>query len=308
VGIATGRHGCAFDADGLDATAAAACVEGGGALHGGARLPGAADLIAAAASAGPARTAVVIETTPLSVLDGQPAASLLRAALSAGAHVITANKGPIACAWPELRAAARSAGRHLLFEGVVMDGIPVFSLAGDGLPALTITAIRGIVNTTTNYLLAALEEGREATTALADMRARGIAEADPSLDVDGWDAAAKAAALGNVLMDGRLTPAAVARSGVARLTCADARAALEAGCRLKLIMRVERTAQGVTASVAPERVPLDTLFARVNGTMNALTISTDALDDITIVQHGGTLRETAYALVADLVRLWRRIA
>jgi homoserine dehydrogenase len=251
---------------------------------------------------------VVLETTTLDVRDGEPAASHLRAAFAAGAHVITANKGPIACAWPEVRDAAARAGRHLLFEGVVMDGIPIFNLVRETLPAVHVTALRGIVNTTTNYILAALEQGREIVDALPEMQAQGIAEADASLDVDGWDAAAKAAALANALMGASLRPWVVDRVGIGHLTAADARRALQAGTHLKLVMRVVRTPGGVAASVGPEALPFDDPLSRIHGTMNALTISTDLLGDISVVQHVGRLTDTAYALLSDLVTLRRRMA
>jgi homoserine dehydrogenase len=312
-GIATARHGCVLVPEGLEGSRAVSLVESGGSV---AALGRAGDvpprdaraLLARAGSLVLEGPLVVLETTTLNVRDGEPATTHVKAALAAGAHVITANKGPIACAWSEIREAAARAHRQLLFEGVVMDGIPVFNLVRDTLPALTVVAVRGIVNTTTNYLLAALEEGRDMAPALAEMQARGIAEADASLDVDGWDAAAKAAALANVLMEARLTPADVKRTGVAHLTTTDARAALDAQCRLKLVMHVRREGGRVAASVAPERVAAGDVLAGVHGTMNALTISTDRLSDLTVIQHGGSLVETAYALVSDLVTLWRRLA
>jgi homoserine dehydrogenase len=312
VGIATARHGCIVGPDGIDAEAAAALIEAGERLHalqpaGIATPRDTLDTIARAAALDRRVPLVMIETTRLDVRDGEPAATHVRAALTAGAHVITANKGPIACAWPALRDLAARHRRHLLFEGVVMDGIPVFNLVRETLPALTVTRLRGIVNTTTNFLIAALEEGRSFDDALEEMQARGIAESDATLDVDGWDAAAKAAALANVLMDAGITPMMVDRTGVGGLTAGDARAARDAGGRLKLLMEVRREGGRVLARVSPQRLTAADVLATANGTMNALTISTDRLGDITVVQHGGSLVETAYALLSDLVTLRRRI-
>jgi homoserine dehydrogenase len=301
-----------FDLDGVDTRRALELVDTQASLDamasGRAAPRDAFALLSMVADEQIAHPVALVETTVLNVHDGEPAASHLVAAFDAGAHAITANKGPIACAWPRVRDAAAAAGCHLLFEGVVMDGIPVFNLARETLPALTVTCVRGIVNTTTNYLIAALEEGRPIGEALPEMQAAGIAEADPSLDVEGWDAAAKTAALGNVLMNATLTPGAVQRTGVGGLTVSDAREAIEAGCRLKLVARVAREHGTVVASVGPERLSLEDPLARVHRTMNALTISTDLLGDITIVQHGGTVNETAYALLSDLVTLHRRIS
>ena len=105
--------------------------------------------------------------------------------------MITANKGPAAFAYRELARDAKQAKRRFLFEGAVMDGIPIFNLVRETLPAVAITGFRGVVNSTTNYMLTAMEQGQSFDAALAEMQARGIAEADPRLDVDGWDAAAK---------------------------------------------------------------------------------------------------------------------
>lgn len=312
IGIATARHGCAVDAAGLDALQAAALVEAGGridALHGNGPAPRTArEVIEAAATRGTGNPMALVETTLLDVQRGEPAATHIRLALAAGAHVVTANKGPVACAYRELAELAARAGRQFLFEGAVMDGIPIFNLVRETLPAVTVTRLRGIVNTTTNYLLAAMEEGRELVEALPEMRARGIAEADAALDVDGWDAAAKAAALGNVLLGASLTPAAVERTGIGHLTSAAVRDVRRHGRRLKLVASVWRDGAVVRARVAPEPLDRDDLLASVHGTMNALTIGTDRLGDITVVQHGGGLVETAYALLSDLVTLRRRLA
>jgi homoserine dehydrogenase len=311
IGVATARHGCAVDPGGLDLLQAAAIVEAGGhvgALHASGAPPRtAAEVIDAAAGRAAADPVAMIETTLLDVRRGEPAATHVRLALAAGAHVITANKGPVACAYRELADLAGRAGRHFLFEGAVMDGIPIFNLVRETLPAVSVTRLRGIVNTTTNYLLAAMEEGREIAEALPEMQARGIAEADASLDVDGWDAAAKAAALGNVLLGASLTPATVERTGIGHLTSAAVRDARRRGRRLKLVASVWRDGAAVRARVAPEPLGPDDLLAGIHGTMNALTIGTDRLGDITVVQHGGGLVETAYALLSDLVTLRRRL-
>ena len=146
---------------------------------------------------------VVVETTVLDIDRGEPAIAHVRASLEGLAHVVTANKGPAAFAYDELEALAESVDRVFLFEGAVMDGVPVFNLVRETMPAVTIEGFRGVINTTCNYVLAEMERGMPFDDAMAEMQARGIAEADPSLDIDGWDAAAKTAALVNVLMGGR---------------------------------------------------------------------------------------------------------
>lgn len=256
-----------------------------------------------------ARLRVVVETTTLSIADGEPAISHVRAALAAGCHVVTANKGPAAFAYRDLRAAADAAGVSFLFEGAVMDGIPIFNMVRETMPAVEILGFRGIVNTTTNVILSALEDGDAFGPALARMQAEGIAEADPSLDVDGWDAAAKAAALANVLMDGRITPHDVERRGIGDGTGTAARQAVAEGRRLRLVAAATRRADGtVAATVKPVALASDDLLAGIRGTANALVLETDLLGKVAICQLGGDLTQTAYALLSDLITIRRRQA
>jgi homoserine dehydrogenase len=219
--------------------------------------------------------------------------------------VITANKGPAALAYHALAREAHRAGRRFLFEGAVMDGIPIFNFVRETLPAVAITGFRGVVNSTTNFMLTAMEQGRSFDDALAEMQARGIAEADPTLDIDGWDAAAKTAALANVLLGARLTPRTVKRQGITSDSRRQALEAREAGRRLKLVARVDRDGRRVTATVAPEALPEDDLLAGLEGQQNAIVFRTDLLEEIAVVQRGGSLTQTAYALVSDLVTIAR---
>jgi homoserine dehydrogenase len=316
VGIATARHGIARDLGGLDVVRALALVEGGGSLAGmdapaslggqkGAPAASGVQLIdqvaAASREAGSTRPLVVVETTVLDISAGQPAIDHVRAGLRAGAHVITANKGPAAFAYADLDELARAAGRAFLFEGAVMDGIPIFNLVRETLPAVRISGFSGVVNSTTNFIITAMEAGREFAESLAEMKALGIAEADPSLDVDGWDAAAKASALANVLLGARLTPQQVERTGIARLTGAEVREAVSRGHRLKLVVRGKRRGETVAVRVGVEELPASHLFATLTGQQNALMLDTDRLGSFAIAQLGGGLTQTAYALVTDLV-------
>jgi len=253
------------------------------------------------------RRLVVVETTTLDVERGEPAVSHVRTALAGGAHVITTNKGPTACAYRRLMQAAARARRRFLFEGAVMDGVPIFNLVRDALPAVTIVGFRGVVNSTTNFILTAMEQGQPFADALAEMQAMGIAEADPSLDVDGWDAAAKTAALANVLMGASMTPHDVERRGISAHTGHLAREALAAGRRLKLVARAGREGDRLTARVAPESLAADDLLAGVEGQQNALILHTDLLEEIAIVQRSGSLTQTAYALLSDLVAIARDV-
>jgi homoserine dehydrogenase len=308
VGIATKRHGVAFRASGIDHLEALRAIDAGQSLtplHDGVRPADSFDVIRRLAS-GDADLRVVIETTTLDVTSGQPAIDHVRAALVAGCHVITANKGPAAFAYEELTALAADRRVSFLFEGAVMDGIPIFNLVRETLPAVDVLGFRGVVNSTTNEILSAVENGQSFDAALARMQAEGIAEADPSLDVDGWDAAAKTAALANVLMRARLTPQAVDREGIGPGIARAAMAAKARGARVRLVASAERTATGVATAVRPTELPESDLLAGLRGTANALVIRTDLLGEVAICQLAGGLTQTAYALLSDLVTVRRR--
>lgn len=249
---------------------------------------------------------VVVETTTLDIKAGEPATAHVRAAIASGCHVVTANKGPVAFAYADLREAAERAGVRFLFEGAVMDGIPIFNLVRETLPAVDIIGFEGVVNTTTNHIITALEAGASFEDALARMQADGIAEADPSLDVDGWDAAAKTAALANVLMGARITPHDVLRTGLDAGTGEAARDAIRRGMRLKLVASASRKPGGpLVCTVAPRELPADHLLATLDGGANALILETDILDRIAIGQMAGGLTQTAYGLLTDIVTIAR---
>lgn len=289
-----------IDPRGLDDPPAAAPLVGDGAAFLAAALPA----LAPACRDG---RVVVVETTVLDAARGEPATTHVRLALDAGAHVVTANKGPAAFAYDALAALAVERNRAFLVESAVMDGVPVFSLVADTLPALRITAFRGVLNTTCGYVLAAIERGETFAAALAEMQRQGIAEADPSLDIDGWDAAAKAALLANVLLAARTTPHAVTRRGIADVDATALAAGRARGQRLRLVASGRRDGDRVTVDVAPAWLAADDPLAQVAGLENALYLTTDHLGEIGIVQRDGGLTQTAYGLLADLCRVSRRL-
>jgi homoserine dehydrogenase len=250
---------------------------------------------------------VLVETTTLDVRSGEPAISHVRAGIASGAHVITANKGPVAFAWDSLARAADAAGVSFLFEGAVMDGIPIFNLVRESMPAVRVEGFRGVLNSTTNYMLSAMEAGEAFDAALARMQSAGVAEADPSLDVDGWDAAAKGAALANVLLEARTTPVCVAREGLTAGAGARARDALAAGRRLKLVVSATGRGAACRVQVALEELDAGDPLAILEGQANALELHTWPLGRIVITQRDGGLEKTAYALLADLIAVARRV-
>jgi homoserine dehydrogenase len=316
-GIATRHHGSAFDAGGLDLVRALERVSRGLPLStltvpdGGRQLDANAsglDLIRHATGESRLRRMqqlVVVETTLLDIERGQPAIDHVFAALRGGAHVISANKGPVAFAYREVAAAAHSVRKQFLFEGAVMDGIPVFNLARETLPCIELRGFRGVVNSTTNYVLTAMESGRSFEEALAEMQQAGIAEADPSFDVDGWDAAAKTAALINVLMHGTATPHTIDRAGIRHITREHVQEAMRQGKRLRLVARADRRDGAPVGRVAVEELDGADPLAGLTGQQNLLVLETDLLGRIGIYQMDGGLTQTAYALLTDLVTVAR---
>ena len=317
VGIATRRHGTAFDARGLDIEKALKLVDAGLSI-------GQLTQADAGRTLGPDATGlalikhataethrrqmqqlVVVETTLLDIKAGQPATDHVVAALRGGAHVVTANKGPVAFAYRELEAAASLARRRFLFEGAVMDGIPIFNLVRETLPAVEVEGFRGVINSTTNFILTAMEAGRSYEDALAEMQRAGIAEADPSFDTDGWDAAAKTAALINVLMHGSVTPHAIERTGIGGITADHVREAIGRGKRLRLVAAAGRRDGHPVGRVAPVELDAGDPLAQLTGMQNLLVLQTDVLGNIGIHQLDGGLTQTAYALLSDLVTIAR---
>lgn len=248
---------------------------------------------------------LLIELTTLSIDDGEPAASYIRTALNRGMHVITANKGPEAWRFDELNALAEEKGRIFLYETIVMDGTPVFNLVKKNLRGNKILGIKGILNGTTNFVLGELERGGSYESAVKEAQRIQLAEADPSMDVDGWDGAAKICALANILMGAKANPKAVHVESLADIDAADVAAAREKGCRIKYLCRAEAGDEngGLKLSVKPELIPFGDPLASVNGTSAAVTLYTDLAGEISIVQTDPGILQTAYGVYSDLCTL-----
>jgi len=246
---------------------------------------------------------VVVELSPLSIEDGQPAISHIKAAFDRGMHVITANKGPIAWAFEELCAQAESSGIQFLYETTVMDGAPVFNFSQYCLKGCEILSFEGILNTTTNFILAEMEQGGSFDAAVAEAQRRGFAEADPTMDITGMDAVAKTCALANALMRGRLTPPEIAAHGIQDVTPEDIAEARAAGQTIKLLCHGFRDGGRVRGVVEPVRLPLTHPFASVTGTSSVLTIETDLMGKLTVIEHDPEIEQTAYGIYSDMLQL-----
>jgi homoserine dehydrogenase len=296
-GIATGRHGLAVDPAGLPLRRALALVRAGRSLE---SLHRGAPLRDAAAFLRGVPADVVFEITPLDPRSGQPAIRYARLALQRGLHVVTANKGPVAYARRSLLALARRRGVRYLHEGAVMDGTPIFNMVERCLPGARVTGFRGLLNSTTTRILTRMEQGGSAQEALREAQAAGVTEADPSHDLEGWDAAVKGCVLANALMGAEVRPPQVRRRGIVGVSGAQARAALRSGHRLRLIVRATRGRGGVAVSVAPERVPVGDFLVSA-GSDGALVLATDLMGEVGIWEGAGGVDQTAYALLSDLV-------
>ena len=245
---------------------------------------------------------VVFETTSLNPETGQPAIEYMRASLQAGAHVITANKAPIVYAFDELNEIAIAHGKRLLFESTVLDSAPVFSLFRETLPAAKIRAFSGVFNSTTNIILETMEAGRSFAEGVKTAQELGVAETDPSHDVDGWDSVMKVCAIARVILKTPLTPAAVRRESIRNLDHVTLQAARAEGKPYKLITRATVNADGtVSASVRPEQIATNDPLGNVRGTSLAIHFELDTIPGLTIVSHRPNLQSTAYGLLADFV-------
>ena len=311
--IATRHHGSVVDPDGIDAGRAIAIVGASQSLDRLDRSPrerSGIDVIRQVTDALADEAAdghlVVIETTVLEVERGEPAIAHVRSSLEGMAHVVTTNKAPAAFAYDDLEALAEAVDRVFFFEGAVMDGVPVFNLVRETMPAVTIEGFRGVINTTCQHVLSEMERGVPMDLALAQMQSKGIAEADPSHDIDGWDAAAKTAALVNALMNGGITPHDVARCGIREISRHEVAEALSSGRRVRLIASASRRAGRLDARVEPELLDAGDPLASLGATENALFLHTDLLGDVGIIQRTSSVTQTAYAILSDLTNISQR--
>lgn len=249
-----------------------------------------------------ARPDVVFETTSLNPETGQPAIEYMRKSLQAGAHTITANKAPIVYAYDELNEIAISQGKRFMFEATVQDSAPVFSLFRETLPAAKVRSFSAVFNSTTNIILETMEEGRSFAEGVKTAQELGVAETDPSHDVDGWDSIMKVCAIARVILRSPLRPTDVRREGIRGLDPATLQAARAEGRPYKLLSRATVNADGsVTASVRPEQIGANDPLAGVRGTSLAVHFELDTIPGLTIVSHRPNLQSTAYGLLADFI-------
>jgi homoserine dehydrogenase len=300
-GIATGHHGAAINPAGLDYVRAVELVETGESLASLSRIPVQDNLNFLRNC----EADVLFENTPVNHKTGQPAIDHLHLALELGMHAITANKGPVVHAYPELTELAKAKNKKFYFESTVMDGAPIFSLFRSNLPAAQLLGLRGILNSTTNLILGRMEKGESFADAVKYAQSVGLAETDPSADVDGWDAAIKVAALITVLMDIPFTPQQVDRTGIRLITPEMVAQAKAQGKRWKLICSAECDGTSAKGRVAPELVAPSSSLYWVEGSSSIVEFHTDTLSSLSIAEGNPGPETTAYGLLADFVNAVR---
>jgi homoserine dehydrogenase len=303
-GLSTGRHGCAVNPNGLDIQKALELVESGKSINelSVSSVTNSLEVIQNSAAD------VVFENSPVNTLTGQPALDHIRTALNLGMHAITANKGPVVHGYRELIALAETKGRKFKFESTVLGGAPVFSVFRGAFPLAELISFKGIFNGTTNVILSNMENGQSYDDALKYCQQIGIAEADPTNDVDGWDAAIKVAALATVLWDIPTTPQQVNPTGIRSITPEMIAKAKAEGKRYKLVCSAEKVGDKVTAGVAPQLVDITSPLYGMMNSSTGITFRTDVILDYSVIlseregMQGGPI-ETAYGLFADFASI-----
>jgi homoserine dehydrogenase len=302
-GIATAHHGAVINLDGVDLDQALAAVENDHSLDTLSSQKAPSDMNKFIPKS---EADFLIEISPVNYDNGEPAVTHIRTALEAGMHAVSANKGPIVHALQELDTIAKKHGRYFLFESAVMDGAPVFSVFREALPALQVIGFEGILNSCTNLLIEMMENGQDFEEAVTYAQSIGIAETDPSGDIDGWDAAIKVAALVTVLMGQPLKPQQVVRTGIRDLSLTEIQAASREGNRWKLVCRAGWQDGRIISSVSPEIIaPQSPLFS-VNGTSSFILFKTDVLPGLGIQENNPGPETTAYGLLADILNILKK--
>lgn len=248
----------------------------------------------------------IIEVSYTDVKTGQPAIDHCKAAFISGKNVVMTNKGPVALAYKELSEMADKYGVYWGFEGTVMSGTPALRMPIATLAGNDITEIRGILNGTTNYILTKMEEeGVPYEDALKEAQKLGYAEADPTSDVEGYDARYKIVILSNYVMNTPLTVAEVPCEGITGITLHDIEEAKKAGKRWKLIAKARKAGDKVIASIAPEKIEMTDPLASISGATNAIAYNCDLLGTVTLSGAGAGKAETGFSLLIDLITINR---
>lgn len=246
---------------------------------------------------------VLIEMTPLEFSTGQIATEHIKTALKRGKNVICANKGPLAWHYRELKDLAKKNGCKLLFETAVMDGAPIFKMVRECFKMCRVTEIKGILNSTTNYILQGLEHGKVVKDIVSESKRRGFIEANPKNDMMGKEAAAKMVVLANAIMDADVTPADVDITGIDGITKEKIDEAASRGNVIKLMCRAYMKDGKTCVKIAPEEISKMDSYAAVTGTSLAVSLTTDLMGTVTLIEESPEVDQAGYGIFSDLITL-----
>ena len=247
---------------------------------------------------------LLLDASPVNLETGQPGLGAVRMALRQGVSVVLANKAPLVLAFPELQRLARQHNAGLAYSATVCGALPVINIGRRDLIAADIHSLRGIFNSTSNYILGEMTAGHSYAEALAEAQARGLAETDPSLDVEGWDTANKLVIIANSFLGVDATLADVSVQGITELTAEALQAARQAGKVIKLLASAQRNGDGYTFAVAPTELPEDEFLARCNGWEMGVEIHSDLYGQMYFKDREGDPLPTAAAMLHDAVNLF----
>jgi homoserine dehydrogenase len=249
---------------------------------------------------------MLIEASPANMQTGQPALGCIEAALGRGMDVVTANKAPLVLAFPRLLDLARAKGAQLRYDATVAGGLPAINLGQRDLAAASIHRIEGVVNLTTNYILTRMAQDQLSyTQALREAQEAGHAETDPTLDVEGWDAANKLVILAHSTLDYPVTLDEVEVEGITQVTPNLLERASEAGKRIKLLALAERLGDGYRLSVKPTWLEDDHPLAQLGPKQMGIVYHSDICGVISAAIVEETPIPTASAVLRDVVEIWR---
>jgi homoserine dehydrogenase len=303
VGVANARDGFVYDASGLDpqtvlefASARRPLTELDGIRH----WPSSVEGLAAT------EADVLVEVTASSADSGEPGVTHMRAALRRGIPVVTSNKWPVALHGVELAELAREKGVPFRAESTVMSGTPVLSTLVDGLAGTTPISLRGILNATANFILTRMERDASYEDALTEAQELGLAERDPTADVEGYDAMAKAMILAGLVFETQLRPEDVVRRGISTVDRAQIDAAMSEGARVKELVTLELSDAGLTARVEPALLPREDRLAGVSGVANAVVCRAEPVGEVMVTGPGAGPELAGQGVFSDLIAVAQR--
>jgi homoserine dehydrogenase len=305
-GVASARHGFVHDADGLKPRTVLEHVSSGRPLS---ELPGVRHWPSAHEGLAATEADVLVEVTASPPPDGEPGVTHMREALRQGISVVTSNKWPVALRGVELAELARKQGVALRAESTVMSGTPVLSTLVDGLAGATPTAVRGILNATANFILTRIEEGLSYEDALGEAQGLGLAERDPTADVEGYDATAKAMILAGLVFGRQLRADEVVRRGITDIDRAQIEGAKSGGAHVKQLVTLQLPEAGgpndAVARVEPTVLPRGDPLARISGVANAIVCRAKPVGEVMIAGPGAGPELAGLGVLSDLIAVAR---